>query len=58
MYINRGLLLIIALAFVFIPAVNTWLWAGSDAWYRPFLLWLVAVLAAWWNMQNPWHDEL
>lgn len=58
MYINRGLLLTIALAFVFIPAVDDWLWAGGEGWYRPFLLWLAAIIAAWWNLQRPWQDEL
>lgn len=58
MYINRALLLTIALVLVFIPAVNAWLWSGGETWYRPFLLWLAAIVAAWWNQRRPWHDEL
>ncbi|QIB64866.1 hypothetical protein [Kineobactrum salinum] len=58
MYINRALLLIMGLAFIFLPAIEQWLWHADAGWYRPFLLWLAAVAAAWWNQFRRYPDEL
>lgn len=57
MYINRALLLVMGLAFIFLPAIEQWLWHADASWYRPFLLWLAVVAAAWWN-QFWYPDEL
>jgi hypothetical protein len=58
MYINRALLLLLALAFIFLPAIEQWLWAADAGWYRPFMLWLAAIVAAWWNQLRRHTDEL
>lgn len=58
MYINRALLLVMALAFIFLPAIEQWLWHADASWYRPFLLWLAVVAAAWWNQFRGYPDEL
>ena len=58
MYINRALLLMVALAFIFLPAIDQWLWAEDASWYRPFTLWLAAIVAAWWNQFRRHTDEL
>lgn len=58
MYINRALLLMIGLAFIFLPAIEQWLWQADSGWHRPFLLWFAAVLAAWWNQFRRYPDEL
>ena len=46
MYINRALLLILGVALIFLPALETWLSGSESAWYRPYILWLLAIVAA------------
>lgn len=58
MYLNRALLLIVALAIIFLPALEDWMWQDVTGWYRPFLLWLGAVVAAWYNQRSRYPDEL
>lgn len=40
MYINRVLLLILVLLYVFSPVLNSWVAAAPSGWYRPQLVWL------------------
>lgn len=47
MYIHRGLLLIIVMAFVFSPAIIGWITNNPTAWYRPFLAWLLMIILAY-----------
>ena len=58
MYINRALLLIIGVVIIFMPAMAEWVTGSPTAWYRPYLLWLLAVVAAWWNQRPRYPDEL
>lgn len=58
MYVNRALLLLLGLALIFLPAIERWMWHGEAEWYRPYLLWLAAVVAAWWNQRSRYPDEL
>ncbi|MFV0278749.1 MAG: hypothetical protein ACK5HY_16415 [Parahaliea sp.] len=58
MYINRAVLLLLALAIIFMPAVEHWLWQVPEQLYRPYLLWLLAVLAGWWGQRSRYPDEL
>ena len=58
MYINRALLLVLGILLVFLPAIEEWSFHSPGAWYRPFQLWLLIVLAAWWNQRSRYPDEL
>ncbi|MEP5763394.1 MAG: hypothetical protein ABJ308_02320 [Halieaceae bacterium] len=58
MYINRTLLLLLALALVFIPSAQEWVTSGGTAWYRPYLVWVVIVAAAWWIQRTSLGDDL
>ena len=58
MYITRALLLLLGLALVFMPVIFEWAFAGSTAWYRPYLLWLLVIVAAYWNQRSRVPDEL
>jgi hypothetical protein len=58
MYINRTLLLALAVLVVFYPAVEGWLFSPQPAWYRPYQLWFLLVLATFWNQRTRKHDEL
>ena len=57
MYINRTLLLLLAIAIVFIPSAQEWVSSGGSAWYRPFLIWAVIVAAAYWNQRKSYSDD-
>ncbi len=58
MYINRTLLLLLAIAVVFVPTALEWVTSGGTAWYRPYLIWLVIIAMAWWNQRNSYGDDL
>ena len=48
MYINRSLLLALAVAVVFLPSAMEWITAGGSAWYRPYLLWGLLIALGYW----------
>lgn len=58
MYIDRALLLVFALALVFFPTLEDWVFADAEHWYRPFLIWFGVVAAAFWNQYRRGADEL
>ncbi|MBT4521680.1 MAG: hypothetical protein HOC23_16905 [Halieaceae bacterium] len=58
MYINRALLLIVGIAFIFMPTIEEWVVSGGSAWYRPYQLWMLIVIAAYWNQRARYPDEL
>ena len=58
MYINKALLLMIGVAFIFYPTFEEWLLEGSSGWHRPYQLWLLVILAAYWNQRTRDTDEL
>lgn len=58
MYLNRSIVFLIALGFVFYPSVMDWLTSGDSVWYRPYQLWLLIVIAAWWNQRTRVSDDL
>jgi hypothetical protein len=57
-YINRNLLLLLAIAFAFVPSAQEWVTSGGAAWYRPYLVWAVIILAAWWNQRRNYGDDV
>lgn len=58
MYINRALLLAIGVLIVFMPSLADWLTDSATTWHRPYQLWLLVVLAAYWNQRSGSPDEL
>ena len=58
MYINRLLLLVAGLLIVFYPTLEEWLFEDRGAWYRPYLFWVLAIGAAYWNQRRRSVDEL
>lgn len=58
MYINRTLLFAFAVLLIFYPAIQDWLFTAQPAWYRPYQLWLLLVIATFWNQRTRKHDEL
>jgi uncharacterized membrane protein len=58
MYINRVLLLVVVTFLVFSPAIEEWVFHSGNAWYRPYNLWLLLIVAAYWNQRSRYPDEL
>ena len=58
MYINRALLLLLGLALLFSPVIAEWVFSGGTTWYRPHLLWLMIIFAAFWNQRSRYPDDL
>lgn len=58
MYINRALLLILGIAFIFYPSLESWLMSSDAEWQRPYLVWLIIIVAAYWNQRSRDPDEL
>ncbi len=58
MYINRSLLLFLGIALLFFPTLEEWMISSGAPWYRLYLLWLIAVVAAYWNQRSRYPDEL
>ncbi|MGK0498639.1 MAG: uncharacterized BrkB/YihY/UPF0761 family membrane protein [Oceanicoccus sp.] len=50
MRITPSLLLLLLLITVFAPSIQEWVTQGGTAWYRPYLLWLLVIAAAVWNV--------
>ena len=58
MYINRALLLVLGVFIIFSPAAEEWMFHTEPVWYRPFEMWLLIVVAAYWNQRSRYPDEL
>ncbi len=58
MYINRALLLVVGVVLIFFPAIEEWLFSSQTAWYRPYQLWLLIIVAAYWNQRSRYNDDL
>jgi hypothetical protein len=58
MYIDRALLLACVLAIVFLPAIERWVAAAPEYWFRPFIVWMLVIAAAWWNQRLHRLDDL
>lgn len=46
MYLNRILLLVLVVLYVFAPLLTDWVAAGGTQWYRPHVIWLAVILVA------------
>ena len=58
MYINRALLLAVGVFIIFTPAVEDWIFRAGSVCYRPYQLWFLVIVAAYWNQRSRYPDEL
>ncbi len=58
MYINRALLLMVVIAFIFFPVIEDWVSRNGAAWYGPWQIWLIIIIAVYWNQRTRATDEL
>ena len=52
MHISPTLLLLMLVIFVFSPSIQEWVTQGGTAWYRPYQLWLIAIVFVWWSVRR------
>ncbi len=57
MNINPTLLLLMLVTFVFTPSIQEWVTQGGTAWYRPYILWLGAIILVWWSIHSSEHRQ-
>jgi hypothetical protein len=58
MYINRSLLMVLAVALVFFPSALDWATTVGSAWHRPYLLWGALILLGYWlQRKRPDNDS-
>ncbi len=57
MYINRAILLVLAALLIFLPAIEEWALHSAGHWHRPYQLWLLVIVAAYWNQRSGSPDE-
>ncbi len=57
MYINRAILLVLGALLIFLPSIEEWALHSTGGWHRPYQLWLVAIVASYWNQRNRQPDE-
>ena len=50
MRISPALLLMMLLIMIFAPAIQDWATQGGNAWYRPYLLWLLMIVFVAWTV--------
>lgn len=58
MYIYRLVLLLVVGIYLFSPAIMDWWIEPSGAWYRPYLLWLILIVATFILQSQHDADEL
>ena len=54
---QRLIILILVLAAVFSPAAFEWMLNPEGAWYRPFFVWLLVIIVAFWFQQRRGDDH-
>ncbi len=57
MYINRALLLALAMLLAFMPALEEWAFHSPTVWYRPHQLWLLLIIATFLNSRSRYPDD-
>jgi hypothetical protein len=58
MYINRALLLVMGITFILFPMIQEWISQSGAQWYRPYQVWLLIIIATYWNQRSRPSDEL
>jgi hypothetical protein len=58
MYINRALILAVGVILIFFPTIEAWIISSETYWYRPYQLWLLVIVAVYWNQRSRDTDEL
>jgi hypothetical protein len=57
MYISRAVLLALGVLIIFLPAIEEWALHDPGSWHRPYQLWLLFIVATYWNQRARHRDE-
>ncbi len=57
MYIDRLILLFVVGGYILSPALMQWWIDAGDAWYRPFMIWLLLIGLTFWIARSRDLDE-
>lgn len=49
---QRPLLLLILVLYIFSPTLFSWVIDPTGAWYRPFIIWLIVIIIAFFIQKN------
>lgn len=49
---QRPLLLLILVVYIFSPTLFSWIINPTGAWYRPFIIWLIVIIIAFFIQKN------
>lgn len=49
---QRPLLLLILVVYIFSPTLFSWIIDPTGAWYRPFIIWLIVIIIAFFIQKN------
>lgn len=49
---QRPLLLLILVVYIFSPTLFSWIINPAGAWYRPFIVWLIVIIIAYFVQKN------
>lgn len=52
MLVRRTLLLVIFFLFFFAPGLENWIKSNPSLWYRPYLVWLIVIVAAYFGQRK------
>ncbi|NIB42902.1 hypothetical protein HBA55_25065 [Pseudomaricurvus alkylphenolicus] len=55
---QRLLILFLLIAYIFSPTLFTWVVNPEGAWYRPYILWAILILAAFIFQRRSNSDDL
>jgi hypothetical protein len=57
MYLDRGLLLAVAITVILFPGIERWMFADPVHWYRPFIVGAAVIAGVYWNQRRRDFDE-
>jgi hypothetical protein len=46
------------ITFILFPMIQEWISQSGAQWYRPYQVWLLIIIAAYWNQRSRPSDEL
>ena len=55
---QRLLTLLLLIAYIFLPTLLAWMTNPEGAWYRPYIIWVMLIVAAFVYQRRTRHDEL
>lgn len=55
---QRPLILLVLVAYIFSPTLYAWVIDPAGAWYKPYIIWAMVVVAAYILQHRERHDDI